>query len=166
MIEKPRLNFLTQSTTFYDLPVSRNLQSKAKIRHFGGWRTEGLSAGLSQGYSIYRLRFAARCCSNSKYRTRKVLLFIPTTTKPKWQDAGYGNLVNIRSISYFQVATWVTSIYQAWVMFSLTISYSSSPLAKVFAQKSPPSMQKSTGKERIRIRILQIASVSRWRSKI
>ena len=42
MIEKPRPDLLTLSTTFYDLPVLRNLFSKVKIRQFGESGTEGL----------------------------------------------------------------------------------------------------------------------------
>ena len=42
MIEKPRPDLLTLSTTFYDLSVSRNLFSKAKIRQFGESGIEGL----------------------------------------------------------------------------------------------------------------------------
>ena len=42
MIEKPRPDLLTLCTTFYDLSVSRNFFSKAKIRQFGESGTEGL----------------------------------------------------------------------------------------------------------------------------
>ena len=46
MIEKPRPDFLTLSTTFYDLSVSRNLFSKAEMRQFGTSGTEGLNSFL------------------------------------------------------------------------------------------------------------------------
>ena len=42
MIEKPRPDLLTLSTTFYDFSVSRNLFSKAKISQFGASGTERL----------------------------------------------------------------------------------------------------------------------------
>ena len=44
MIEKPRPELLTLSTKFYDLSVSHNLFSKAKIRQFGEWGSEGLTS--------------------------------------------------------------------------------------------------------------------------
>ena len=44
MIEKPRPDLLTLSTTFYNLSVSRNLFSKAEMRlGLGASGTEGLS---------------------------------------------------------------------------------------------------------------------------
>ena len=41
MIEKPRSDVLTLSTTYYDLSISHNLLSMAEIRHFGASGTGG-----------------------------------------------------------------------------------------------------------------------------
>ena len=43
MVEKPRSDRVTLYNTFYDLSVSRNLFSKAKMRQFGESGTEGLT---------------------------------------------------------------------------------------------------------------------------
>ena len=43
MIQKPRPDLLTLSTTFYDLSVSCNLFSKAEMRQFGALGTQGLT---------------------------------------------------------------------------------------------------------------------------
>ena len=40
MIEKPRLDLLTLSTTFYDLSVSCNRFSKTEMRQFGASGTD------------------------------------------------------------------------------------------------------------------------------
>ena len=45
MIEKPRPDILTLSTTFYDLSVTRNLFSKCEMRQFGASGTEELRYG-------------------------------------------------------------------------------------------------------------------------
>ena len=42
MIEKPRPDLLTLSTTFYDVSVLCNLFSKAEMRQFGASGTDGL----------------------------------------------------------------------------------------------------------------------------
>ena len=44
MIEKPRLDLLTLSTTLYDLSVARNLFLKAERRQFGASGTDGLNS--------------------------------------------------------------------------------------------------------------------------
>ena len=43
MIQKPRPDLLTLSTTFYDLSVSCNIFSKAEMRQFGASGTQGLT---------------------------------------------------------------------------------------------------------------------------
>ena len=47
MIEKPRPELLTLTTTFYDATVSRNLFSKAEMRQFGASGTEGLNTNFT-----------------------------------------------------------------------------------------------------------------------
>ena len=56
MIEKPRPDLLTLSTTFYDGSVSRNLFLKSEMRQFGASGTEGLMHNLFNDLLPYKLK--------------------------------------------------------------------------------------------------------------
>ena len=71
MIEKLWPDFLTLSTTFYHLLVSRNLFSKAEIRQFGTSGTEGITFGA---IAVWKNEFA----NNSK----NLILVLPLLNHP------------------------------------------------------------------------------------
>ena len=53
IIEKPRPDHLTLSTTFYDLSGSRNLYAKTEMRQVGESGTDGLNINVgSMGFIV------------------------------------------------------------------------------------------------------------------